>query len=568
MVKIQRIEDLVGADNVSTLDETLGLYSRDIAALPGLAFQIIDNQFDVVAQPQTVRSLSNLIRYAHEHNIPIVPRGSGTSGWGGALPTRVGICISTLHLSNLVHIDENKMLVTVEAGMTWKELLMVLEQIGFTLPVYPSSAAAATIGGFVASGGLGIGSAKYGDIREQVAGLEAVLPNGMIVRTGNFLIKEDDNETEDGESAGAYLLSILDQIPEECRPEPIDLFLGLYGTFGVVSRVTLRMVPKLILQPFACVFDNVNDLTSAIRDIQDMARPYYLRFISNSYTIKRFTPRSSIDEYGKFILIGALLDTYFQIEEDEQAIKDIVKAHNGWTTQQKRAEYLWDERLYPLRIKTLGPSLVPAELLIDVEHIPELYENVLSHISTDSIAIEGTVGRNGTTSFLAWILDDERKKFRYTLGWHRSFDITNLGIKHGGKPYAVGLWNVIHAPHYYGRQHYNALRRIKRLLDPKDLLNPMKVFGGRVNAKKESLVFGFTSGLIVGALVHYALSSTLGTGYLWSILGLPHLGFQLGLFVAIIGGLVGLMFIKFLTIKNALRLGIPILHVLRTFLRK
>ena len=172
-----------------------------------------------------------------------------------------------MHLSNFVHIDEYNLLVTVESGMTWKQLLGFLEKIGMTLPVYPSSASAATVGGFVASGGIGIGSAKYGDIRLQVAGLEAILPNGMIVRVGNFILREPDGLEEDAKKGNEYLKQYLDQINESQRPEPLDLFLGLFGTFGLISRVTLRVIPKLVLRPVVCIFDSIEDLSSAITRI-------------------------------------------------------------------------------------------------------------------------------------------------------------------------------------------------------------------------------------------------------------------------------------------------------------
>ena len=89
--------------------------------------------------------------------------------------------------------NEFEAAVTVETGITWRDLLTFLERLGFTLPVYPSSATAATVGGFVASGGLGIGSTRHGDILKQVHGIEAVLPNGKLVRLGKVLLDSESD---------------------------------------------------------------------------------------------------------------------------------------------------------------------------------------------------------------------------------------------------------------------------------------------------------------------------------------------------------------------------------------
>ncbi|MFW9918989.1 MAG: FAD-binding oxidoreductase, partial [Candidatus Thorarchaeota archaeon] len=538
------------------------------AALPSLAFQIIDNQFKIITQPQTISSLTKLVKYAFEHRIPIVPRGSGTSGWGGALPTHGGICISTLHMSKFVHIDEYRMLVTVEAGMTWKELLVFLEQIGLTLPVYPSSASAATIGGFAASGGVGIGSARYGDIRTQVAGIEGVIPNGMLVRLGEFALRENDGLENIADQGNKYLQEVLQKLPEDEKPEPMDLFLGLFGTFGIITRITLRVIPKLVLRTVVCIFDDIESLTCAIIDLSKETQPYYMRFITDTYTTKRFSPRSSIDEYGKFILTCAFLDTFYQIDEDLDMVKRIVEAHKGGITGEKRAQYHWDERLYPLRIKTLGPSLVPAEVIIPINQLPGLHKKIVDSIGMEAIAIEGTVSNDKTTSFLVWILDDERKKLSYTLGWHRSFDVASTAAKFDGLPYAVALWNVPYADEFYGKKQKAALKKIKSQIDPRNLMNPLKVFGGRVVAKNKSLSLGFILGYLAAIAAQIVAPIIPGFEFLDILLWSGDSNIPPAFLISLVGGVFGFIFMKSLTLRQALRIGIPALRIIRHLFRR
>ncbi|MFW9806099.1 MAG: FAD-binding oxidoreductase [Candidatus Thorarchaeota archaeon] len=263
-----RIGDIIGADNVSTTPETCMIYSKDVTSLPDIAYQIVSPKFDVVTQPVDAQSLQNLVWFAADNGIPLVPRGNGTSGWGGAIPTKGGICISLSGMSNILYFNEFEQAITVESGITWRNLLTFLERLGFTLPVYPSSATAATVGGFVASGGLGIGSTRHGDILKQVLGIEAILPNGKIVRFGKLLLNpETDTIREKAEKGNAWLEQELADAGLGTPEQETKLITGTYGTLGIITKVTLKTIPNLQLIPFAISFDSMADLVKAAQKI-------------------------------------------------------------------------------------------------------------------------------------------------------------------------------------------------------------------------------------------------------------------------------------------------------------
>ncbi|MHA1862707.1 MAG: FAD-binding oxidoreductase, partial [Candidatus Thorarchaeota archaeon] len=273
----QLIGDIVGADNVSTDPVTCMIYSKDVTSLPDMVHQIVSPRFDVITQPVDVLSLQNLILYAVDNGIPIVPRGHGTSGWGGAIPIRGGFCVALSGMSGILNFNEFESAVTVETGITWGELLTFLERFGFTLPVYPSSAIAATVGGFVASGGLGIGSTRYGDILKQVLGIEAVLPNGKIVRLGKVLLdSKNDILGDEVEEGNGWLSEQLSAAGLSTPEQETKLFTGTYGTLGIITKVTLKIIPMLQLIPFACSFDSMADLVKAANRILSTAKPYFM----------------------------------------------------------------------------------------------------------------------------------------------------------------------------------------------------------------------------------------------------------------------------------------------------
>ena len=111
------------------------IYSKDVTSLPDIAHQIVSPRFDIITQPVDVLSLQNLIWYALDNGIPIVPRGHGTSGWGGAIPTRGGFCVALTGMTDILVFNEFESAVTVEAGITWGTLLTFLDRLGYTLPV-------------------------------------------------------------------------------------------------------------------------------------------------------------------------------------------------------------------------------------------------------------------------------------------------------------------------------------------------------------------------------------------------------------------------------------------------
>ncbi|GAG54495.1 unnamed protein product, partial [marine sediment metagenome] len=230
----QQIGDIVGADNVSTTHETRMIYSKDVTSLPDIAHQIVSPKFDVITKPVDVLSLRNLILYAMDNGIPLVPRGNGTSGWGGAIPTRGGICVALSDMSEILYFNEFESAVTVETGITWRDLLTFVERLGFTLPVYPSSATAATVGGFVASGGLGIGSTRHGDILNQVLGIEAILPNGKIVRLGKLLLdSKNDILKEKVEEGNLWLSKQLSAAGLSTPEQETKLFNRIHNTVWI-----------------------------------------------------------------------------------------------------------------------------------------------------------------------------------------------------------------------------------------------------------------------------------------------------------------------------------------------
>ena len=152
------------------------LYSHDIAAMPKLIKPLIGKTLpDAVVQPEAEEELISLAKWANREKIPLVPRGKATSGYGGVVPVRRGIVVDFYRMRKILDIDRDKMLATVEPGITWEQLDRELNKEALALRLYPTSYPSSSVGGWLAHGGAGIGSYEYGFFPENVVLARVVL---------------------------------------------------------------------------------------------------------------------------------------------------------------------------------------------------------------------------------------------------------------------------------------------------------------------------------------------------------------------------------------------------------
>ena len=185
------------------------MYSHDIAAIPGLFKPLIGKTIpDAVVQPENEEQLAELVGWAARKKIPLVPRGKGSSGYGGIIPTRKGIVVDFYKMKDVLSIDAEKDTVTVQPGITWEQLDKKLKPAGLVIRLYPTSYPSSSAGGWLAQGGAGIGSYEYGWFSENVESARIVLPSGEI---------------------------------KEISGKELDLVADAEGTTGMISQMTIKV---------------------------------------------------------------------------------------------------------------------------------------------------------------------------------------------------------------------------------------------------------------------------------------------------------------------------------------
>ena len=224
----QKLENIVKEKYLSNDIYVRHAYSRNVNP-------VLQGVPDIVIRPKDAKEISEILKVANEENIPIVPRGGGCCEWGGSIVENdTGIILDMKRMNNIINLDQDNLIVTVEAGIAWGALNNYLSQFGlYTGCLGPGSGLTASVGGGISHHSVGAGGcAKYGSCTNQLVSLEVVLPTGDIIETGsqaNKYSKLPFNRNGNG-------------------PDLAGLFCGDNGIYGVKTNISLQVFPR---PPFA-----------------------------------------------------------------------------------------------------------------------------------------------------------------------------------------------------------------------------------------------------------------------------------------------------------------------------
>ncbi|MCR6494844.1 FAD-binding protein [Thermomonas sp. S9] len=412
-----------------------------------------------VALPRTREQVVALVRACRAHGVPIVARGTGTGTTGAAVPTPEAIAVSFARMDRIRAIQPADRCAVVEPGVLNGALQAALAPHGLFWPPDPSSADSCTIGGNLATNAGGPRAVKYGATRDNVLGLVAVTGAGELIRVGGAYTKA---------SAGYDLTRLL---------------VGSEGTLALIVEATLKLTPRPQAQAGLRAFyrDAASAAAAVSRLMAQPVVPATLEFLDRrSLTLLRRNG-SDVPEAGAMLLIEAdgslealpdILAT-FGTAADSDGLIDMDVAQDG-----AARERLWAARraLSPA-LRTIAPGKINEDVVVPVSRIPDLVAGVeaLAEAHALTIACFGHAGNGNLHVNLLYHPDDAAETARAQAALPQVFALAlALGGTLSGE-HGIGLSKRDFMAHAFDAATLEAMRAIKRALDPDGILNPGKL---------------------------------------------------------------------------------------------
>ena len=452
--KYEKLRDIIGSDNVLTTVEEMLAYSYD-------ATNMWSHMPDAVVFPTSAQQISQVLRYADENTIPVTPRGGGTNVSGGSIPIKGGIVLCTTKMNRILEINGNNLNATIEPGVILQDFNDALAKEGLFFPPDPQSFAGCTMGGVVAENSSGPSCLKYGVTKQYVLGLEVVLVSGDIVKLGGLTPK----------NRSGYELMML--------------FTGSEGTLGVISKITVRLLPASPAnQTMAVAFDDVAVAGETVSEIiASGILPLKVEFMDN-WTFEKFRgmiPDKILDSSEVMLLIQ-VDGLPAAVEAETRQIADICKR----TAKEVRiaktpaeADKYWKARAEHFSdISNRTHTIVNEDVSVPREKIADFIRLGQESARKYDVPIS-FAGHVGDGNFHPVVLTDNRDKEHFERALKCVDEIIEIALSLGGVlsgEHGIGLEKQRFFRKAMDPVAIDIMRSIKCLLDPNNILNPGKIW--------------------------------------------------------------------------------------------
>lgn len=451
---LKTLSEALGADRVLSSQAALASYARDNtgSAYPPWGVVLAECRSHV----------ETTLRLCHDAAIPVIPRGAGTGNVGGALAVQGGIMLSLQRMNQIREVSVADRLAVVEPGVVNADLQAHLKPQGLFWPPDPSSARSCSIGGNLAMCSAGPHAVQYGVTRDWVLGLEAVLPDGTLFRSGGRTTK----------GVVGYDLT--------------RLLIGSEGTLAVVTQATLKLAPRPEARRLLrALFRSVSDATQGVCALMaEGDPPSAIEFLdASALDLLRQTGAVSVPTEGQAML---LLEVSGRAETMDQRVADIMHRLERFdpvervqSREDEDATDIWAARhaLSPA-LKKLAPQRINEDVVVPVSRLPHLMDGLaaLSKESGIPIVNFGHAGNGNIHVNLLVDPDDAHGMAQVEPTLEKMFRmVLNLGGTLSGE-HGVGIQKRAFVSWELDQTSLLLQKRIKAVFDPMGILNPGKIF--------------------------------------------------------------------------------------------
>ncbi len=453
-VPADRIANIVGSENLVVSLEERCCYSYDASRLQAIP--------ECVAFPGNTREISEILQLANQMAFPVFPRGAGSGTVGASVPWSGGLVIAMNRLNRILDIDRDNMVATVQPAVITAHLQKSVAQFGLFYPPDPASLQFSTLGGNVAMGSGGPRAVKYGVTRDYVMGLEVVLPNGNVIHTGSRAMK----------SAVGYDLT--------------RLMVGSEGTLGIFTEILLRLLPQPeAVRTMLAAFPIVDAAAQAVANIAsnriipctiELMDQFTVQVVENY--LHAGLPRDAeaillIEVDGQECVLGQELSKIHEICQESGAT-EIEIAHS-----EADRERLWRaRRAISPALGQIRPGKINEDIAVPRTQIPALLKAIRAIAEKHQLLIV-SFGHAGDGNIHTNIMLDPHDAHEFQRAELAVEELFSIVLKLGGTlsgEHGIGIAKSPFLQWEIGQEGWDVMWSIKQALDPRNILNPGKMF--------------------------------------------------------------------------------------------
>ncbi len=415
---------------------------------------------DGVVFAHSTEEVAAVVVLCAEHDVPVIPYGSGSSLEGHLLAIRGGISLDVSEMNRVIAVNAEDLTATVQAGVTRKQLNVEIKDTGLFFPIDPG--ADASLGGMAATRASGTNAVRYGTMRENVVSLTVVTADGKIVRTARRARKS---------SAGYDLTRI---------------FVGSEGTLGIITEVTVRLYPQPeAISAAVCNFPTVDDAVRCVIQTIQMGVPVARVELLDAAFVKAVNAHSRLTLKETPLLLFEFHGTEHGVKEQAELVQEIASDHGGmefsWATQPEDRTKLWTARhnayFAGLQVKP-GTRAITTDVCVPISRLAESIATTVADCERSPHIPSLILGHVGDGNYHVMLLVDPAKPEEFVEAEKINHALVSRAIQMDGTctgEHGVGLHKMPFLVEEHGEDALDLMRSLKRAFDPKNILNPGKI---------------------------------------------------------------------------------------------
>ena len=414
-----------------------------------------------VVIPETQAEVIETVRLCHRHQVPFVPRGSGTSLSGASLPVADGIVIALNRLNRIVHLDPEERIAVVEPGVVNLDVTKVAAPYGLYFAPDPSSQPICTIGGNIAFNSGGAHCLKYGMTSNHVLGIKAVLPDGEVVQLG-------------GDSL------------EQTGPDLVGLYVGSEGLFGVALEITLRLLPKpQRYRTLLAAYASLEAAGEAVaRIVASGLLPGAVEIMDPlAIQAAEAAVQANYPPGAGTLLIVELDGEMERVEEEFELLTKVIEASGAYEVRLASDEAdrlrIWKGRKSAFSaVGRLSPDYLVNDGVVPRSRLGEALAEIQRLAASHNLRV-ANVFHAGDGNLHPLVLYDGREAGGLGRAERLAGEILEMCIRFGGSitgEHGIGIEKREFLPRMYGETDLETMRRLRLAIDPQEISNRGKVF--------------------------------------------------------------------------------------------